>query len=194
MNHLVHALAFLSVLASTAPGQEAPKKPIVYVGEVIIVGNTITQDRVIRQHLMSIQPGQILDRSELKAAEKKLIQLGLFKYDPGKKIGPTVMVLDTPGPFKDILVKVEEQTTRKWDFDFSVDGMGRPIVRLVLEDRNFDLFAFPTSIADIEEEKAFRGGGQNVRFELVRLNIMELRHRFFADGQLLPIALRSIRE
>jgi outer membrane protein assembly factor BamA len=195
MTHIAHGfvLGISLFAASVALAQPARKKPVEYVGEVILVGNTVTQDHVIRRQ-SSIYPGQILDRSELRKMEQRLIELGLFKYDPAKKIGPTVKVLENQSPFKDVLVTVQEDTKMKMHFASGVDSTGSPIVRLVLEDRNFDLFGFPTSVEDIKQERAFRGAGQRVRFELVRLNILELRLVLFADGQLLPLAIRTICE
>jgi outer membrane protein assembly factor BamA len=195
MNHTVVAIALIlsSVAASTACGQPGLKKPVEYVGQVIIVGNTVTKDRVIRGQL-EFYPGQVLDRSELIAAEKKLIQLGLFKCDPANKIVPTVRVLECEGPLKDIVVRVEEASNRTFLVEGNTNSMGRPIVRLMLEDRNFDLFGFPVSVADILKDRAFRGGGQKVRFELVRLTVLDLRIEFFSDGKLLPIAVKAFFE
>jgi hypothetical protein len=139
------AMAFCCSLLTTARDAQPPER----VGEVFIAGNTITQDRVIRRHLQGLQPGQILDRKELKLAEKTLGELGIFKYDPANNVGPTVQVIDSNGPFKDILVKVEEKWTRKWSWDVVPNLAGRPAVRLLVKDANFDLFALPTSLDDI---------------------------------------------
>src|SRR5262245_28246866 len=124
----------LSVLvafsSSTLYAQEVPKKT--YVGEVIIVGNTITQDRVIREQV-DLYPGQVLRYPELRLAERNLARLGIFKIDPGKGIRPTVQVLDTPGDFKDILVKVEETVTGEVKFKTELDPLRGPLARLTIE-------------------------------------------------------------
>jgi outer membrane protein insertion porin family len=157
----------LSVLAAFSSGtlyaQEAPKKA--YVGEVIIVGNTITQDRVIREQV-DLWPGQVLRYPELRLAEKNLARLGIFKFDPGKGIRPTVQVIETPGHFKDILVKVEETVTGEVRFKTELDPLRGPLARLTIEERNFDLLGWPRSFADFSEGRAFRGAGQDLRLEI----------------------------
>ena len=62
-------------------------------------------DRVIRRMLQELQPGQILRYPELRIAENGLARLNIFEMNPEKGIRPTIQVLDSPGPFKDLLVK-----------------------------------------------------------------------------------------
>lgn len=142
-------------------------KPMAYVGQVIIVGNTVTQDRVIRRMLQELQPGQILRYPELGYAERDLARLGLFEMNPELGIRPTVQALDTPGPFKDILVKVQETRTGSLMFGAGVNSDSGIVGSIVLNERNFDIFRFPTSFADLWEGKAFRGAGQELRIEAV---------------------------
>jgi hypothetical protein len=188
MRTLILALIFISLLATEACAGIPRSRQIRYVGQVIIVGNTITQDRVIRQALTGVQPGQILRPRQLKIAERKLASMGIFKIDPATKSRPTIQVLDSPGPFKDILVKIEEKSTRQWHLETGLNALGQPILRVVLEDRNFDPFGLPTSWADIEEGKAFAGGGQRVRLEVMRLIPSQGRFEAFPDSSL-PITL-----
>ena len=61
--------------------------PQTRVGEVILRGNTVTQDRVIR-HNIPIYPGQILSYPDLQVAEDNLSRLGIFKEDPMNGIKP----------------------------------------------------------------------------------------------------------
>ena len=191
MKFPILALSVLLIAANLAAAESPRRKPIAYVGEVIIIGNTITQDRVIRQALVGIQPGQILRPRELKIAERKLAAMGIFHVDPAKNIRPTVQVLNTPGPFKDILVKIEETSTRQWKVESGPNAIGQPVLRLIMVDRNFDPFRFPTSWADIMEGKAFSGGGQRTRIEVMRLSPSQGRLEFFADGSLLPVVVRA---
>src|SRR5262249_51403600 len=93
----------LAALFFSPNNAEAKRKRIAYVGEIRIVGNSVTQDRVIRQALVGIEPGQILRPRRLKVAEKKLAAMGLFMIDPVRGIRPRVWILDVPGQFKDIL-------------------------------------------------------------------------------------------
>jgi hypothetical protein len=112
--------------------------------------------------------------------------MGIFKVDPATKTRPTIQVLNSPGPFKDILVKIEETSTRRWRLETGLNALGQPILRVIMEDRNFDPFSPPPSWAHIMEGKAFAGGGQRVRLEVVRFIPSQGRLEFFADGSLFP--------
>lgn len=186
MRYLFAALSIVlfSAQANHAFGQPPAKEPKQFVGEVIIVGNTITQDRVIRAVLDDLPPGQPLVRGNLKKAEAKLIRLGIFKKFP------TVTVIESDGNFKDILVKVEETNTRRLEWKAGADCMGRPVFRLLMHDRNFDPFRLPTSMADIEEGAVFRGGGDKVRIEILRVNVLDGTIRFFSEGLVIPALVR----
>jgi outer membrane protein insertion porin family len=142
-------------------------KPQAYVGEVIIVGNTVTQDRVIRRMLQGIQPGQVLRYPELRIAERDLARLNIFEMNPELGIRPTVQALDSPGPFKDILVKVQETRTGSLMLGAGINSDNGVVGSIVLNERNFDIFRFPTSFADFFDGKAFRGAGQELRIEAV---------------------------
>ncbi len=142
-------------------------KPMAYVGQVIIVGNTVTQDRVIRRMLQELQPGQLLRYPELGFAERNLARLSIFEMNPELGVRPTVQALDTPGPFKDILVKVQETRTGSLMLGAGLNSDSGIVGSIVLNERNFDIFRFPTSFADLWEGKAFRGAGQELRIEAV---------------------------
>ena len=146
---------------------QVEEKPISRVGEVIIVGNTVTQDRVIRRMLQGIQPGQILRYPELRIAERDLARLAIFEMNPEQGIRPIVQALDSPGPFKDILVKVQETRTGSLMLGAGINSDNGIVGSIVLNERNFDLFRFPTSFADFFDGRAFRGAGQELRIEAV---------------------------
>jgi outer membrane protein assembly factor BamA len=136
----------------------ANARPIASVGEILIAGNTITQDCVIREALQGLQPGRILRVRDVRRAKTKLARLGLFK-------NPTVKVLDSPGPFKDILVQVEEKQTATFRPMVQITPSAGLVLGFVIEERNFDPLGFPTSMADFREGKVFRGAGQKWRLE-----------------------------
>jgi outer membrane protein insertion porin family len=140
--------------------------PVHQVGEVIIVGNTVTRDDVIRARV-NLQPGQILEYPELRRAEKNLRELGIFNVDPVKGIAPTVQVLDSPGNFKDILIKVEETKTGSLTIGVGFNTDSGSLLQVVLQERNFDPRRWPTSWAEVREGRAFRGGGQFLRIEFL---------------------------
>ncbi len=141
--------------------------PIAYVGEVYVVGNTITQDRVIRRQLQQIPPGQVLRYPELKIAEANLARLNIFEMNPELGVRPTITPLESDGPFKDILVKVQETCTGSSMLGAGADPDNGFVGSIVLNERNFDIFRVPTSWSDFFEGKAFRGGGQEFRIEAV---------------------------
>jgi outer membrane protein insertion porin family len=137
------------------------------VGEVLIVGNSITQDRVIRRMLQNLQPGQTLRYPEMRIAERDLARLNIFETNPELGVRPTVTALESPGPFKDILVKVQETRTGSLMLGAGINSDNGVVGSIVLNERNFDITRFPTSFADFLDGKAFRGAGQELRIEAV---------------------------
>ena len=136
------------------------------VGQIIIVGNDVTQERVIRR-VLGLYPGQDLLFPQLRIAENDLARLGIFNLDPDKGIRPTLTVLETDSPYKDVLVQVQEQPTGSLMFGAGINSNAGLVGSIVLNEKNFDLFRFPTSLADIWEGRAFRGAGQELRIEAV---------------------------
>jgi outer membrane protein assembly factor BamA len=145
---------------------EVEEMPKAKVASVHIVGNDVTQDRVIRR-VIQLYPGQDLVFPNLRIAENDLARLGIFNTDPDKGIRPTLTVLETDSPFKDILVQVQEQPTGSLMFGAGINSNAGLVGSIVLNEKNFDLFRFPTSLADIWEGRAFRGAGQELRIEAV---------------------------
>jgi outer membrane protein assembly complex protein YaeT len=147
---------------------EVDDHPMAYVGEVIIVGNNITQDKVIRRQLQNVPPGQVLRYPELKIAEAQLARLNIFEMNPELGVRPTVTVLENDNSvFKDILVKVQETRTGSLMLGAGINSDNGFVGSIVLNERNFDIFRFPTSFADFFDGKAFRGAGQELRIEAV---------------------------
>jgi hypothetical protein len=101
-------LACLPLLMAAAP--QAAEKPPPRIGEIIIVGNTVTRDQVIRYH-MQLYPGQILRYPEICLAEQNLARINLFVVDPAKRIRPTISIIDdgSGSEYKTILVQVKEK-------------------------------------------------------------------------------------
>ena len=136
------------------------------VGEVIIVGNDVTKDRIIRR-MLGVYPGQLLQYPELKIAESQLARLNIFESNPEQGTRPSVQALDSPGEFKDVLVKVQETRTGSLMLGAGINSDNGLVGSIVLNERNFDLFRFPTSFADIWNGTAWRGAGQEFRIEAV---------------------------
>jgi RNA polymerase sigma factor (sigma-70 family) len=68
---------------------------------------------------------------------------------------------------KDIEMRVKETPTGRLLFGLGVNSEAGLVGSIVLNERNFDLFRPPTSLDDIWDYKAFRGGGQELRLEAV---------------------------
>jgi outer membrane protein insertion porin family len=143
--------------------QPVPSK----VGEIRIIGNETTKDRVIL-HAIGIYPGQLLEYPQLKLAEDALKRTQIFENDPTKG-GPPLVYVDPKteeNEYKDIIVQVKETTTGSFLLGVSVDSNIGLLGNIVLNERNFDIARPPTSLSDIFNGTAWRGGGQEFRLEL----------------------------
>jgi RNA polymerase sigma factor (sigma-70 family) len=78
------------------------------IGQITITGHNKVDDSVIRACL-DFYPGQELNYADLRAAERKLADSGLFNMDPERGILPTITVRESDNEFKDILVVVQEK-------------------------------------------------------------------------------------
>ncbi len=148
---------------------EVEEKEPVRVGDVLIYGNSVTRDNVIRREL-NLYPGQILSYPDLIDAKNRLKRLGIFEDDPTKGIEPTVEVEHpelTDQPYKNILVKVQEKPTGSFMVGAGVTSDAGLTGSIVLNERNFDITRLPTSWDDILEGRAWRGADQEFRIEAV---------------------------
>jgi outer membrane protein assembly complex protein YaeT len=146
--------------------QEEQPRPA-RVGEVIITGNTVTKDRVIRR-VLGLYPGQTLEYPQLRIAEQNLARLGIFETSPEKGMRPTVMIDPNSPPdsdIKDILVHVDETATGSFQLGVGVNSDSGLVGNIVLNERNFDILRPPTSLSDLFSGHAWRGGGQEFRIE-----------------------------
>jgi outer membrane protein assembly factor BamA len=161
---LVRVLYQIPEPRPNAQGVQAPDR----VNRVIIVGNEQTKDRVIRR-ILNLYPGQILTYPDTKIGEFELKRLNIFENDPEKGGPPTIRVLDNDNgsEFKDVVVQVKETPTGSLMFGLGVNSDAGLVGSIILNERNFDIARPPTSLDDIWEYKAFRGGGQEFRLEAV---------------------------
>jgi outer membrane protein assembly complex protein YaeT len=134
------------------------------VGRVIIEGNDVTQDRVILNQL-DLRSGQILQYPRLKEAEARLNRLGIF--DPENPPTVTVEPNEFDSIYKDVRVHVNETRTGQFMIGGAVNSNNGLSGNIVINERNFDLFRFPTSWDDFRYGRAFRGAGQEFRIEAV---------------------------
>jgi outer membrane protein assembly complex protein YaeT len=132
------------------------------VGRVIVEGNTITQDRVIKNQL-GLYPGQILEYPKLEEGRMRLARLGIFDAENP----PTVEVVpnELDNSFQDIRVHVQETRTGSFVIGGSVNSDAGLTGNIAINESNFDILRFPTSIDDFRYGTAFRGAGQQLRIE-----------------------------
>ena len=139
------------------PGREPDR-----VGQIIIEGNTITDQRVILNQL-GLYPGQILRYPQIERARGNLIRLGLFDAEDPPSVDVLPNEFDTS--YKDILVRVKETRTGMVALTANVNSDAGVNGSLVVNQRNFDITRLPTSFDDLWAGRAFRGGGQELRLE-----------------------------
>jgi len=132
------------------------------VGRVILEGNTVTRDRVILNQL-SLRPGQILDYTAIEDARMRLSRLGIF--DPEDPPNIEVLQNEFDSPLKDIKVRVRETRTGSFMLGGSFNTNQGVTGNITVNERNFDILRWPTSLDDFREGRAFRGGGQEFRLE-----------------------------
>jgi len=119
------------------------------VKDVIISGNRITKDKVIRREL-AIQPGDPLDKNRIEASKSRLMGMGYFK-----KVEAVSVASDTIGE-KNVSFDVEEKET----FQFKIGGGFSDVSSLVgmaeISNSNFDI---------LDPANYFYGGGQRFRIQ-----------------------------
>lgn len=159
------------VFQKDAPGlvvvnyQVEEKQPAL-VGQIFVVGNERTKQNVILRQV-PLYPGQILTYPDMRVAERNLARLGIFEASPDGSDKPTVTLKDpnSDSPLKDILVQVKETNTGSLIFGVGVNSDAGLNGSIVLNERNFDITRFPTSIDDLLSGNAFRGAGEEFRLQ-----------------------------
>lgn len=155
------------------PGQvsvsyDVEERPPARVGQIIIIGNEVTRENVIRRQI-PLYPGQVLSYPDVRLAELNLARLNIFENNQETGIRPTVNVLDPDpdNPYKDVLVTVQETQTGSLLFGLGVNSDAGFTGSIVLNERNFDILNPPGSFEEFLSGKAFRGAGQEFRIEAV---------------------------
>ncbi|MBC8328527.1 MAG: BamA/TamA family outer membrane protein [Planctomycetes bacterium] len=141
-----------------------------HIRDVLILGNTQTQDRVIRREI-SLEPGDLADGDQAMRSWRRLMGKGWFQ-DPETR-APYVdwRFLETDDPdLADLQFEVAEGQTGRMLFGGGLNSSSGPFVSISLQKDNFDLFDTPSSLgeawSEILDGRAFTGGGQMVRLFL----------------------------
>ncbi len=141
--------------------------PSVLVGEVIIQGNNITKQRVIRRQLQAadIRPERPLNQGALDLAERRLNSLRLF--DPAEPARVVVQRAEADGQgYRDVLTEVAETDTGSVTFLAAIGSDSGVIGSISIGQRNFDIARTPESLDELLSNQAFRGAGQDFNLTL----------------------------
>ncbi|MCA9302721.1 MAG: BamA/TamA family outer membrane protein [Phycisphaerales bacterium] len=159
------------------------------VGEVIIQGNDLTRQEVIRRQI-ELRPTRPLDTTAMDRSKILLRRTTLFNERTGAKVTPQAPgvefyaeVWDTPpdaSPLprvtlappdlnrtRDVLVEIEETNTGRFDVGGAVSSDSGVVGRISLIQRNFDIRDTPDSTGDFFSGRSFRGGGQTFSIEVL---------------------------
>ncbi len=141
--------------------------PAAVIGKVVIRGNNVTQDHVIRRYI-TIHPGDPVDPTKLDTVRQRLLDTGYFNVPEGGT-GKAVDVFLENGATpetKNLVVTVNDDVHGRvtvgamWNSDFGPMGL----VELV--HNNFDISDLPKDWQDFWNGTAFAGGGQQFSIRL----------------------------
>ncbi|MCP4374823.1 MAG: outer membrane protein assembly factor BamA [bacterium] len=122
------------------------------VGEVIIRGNNITQDRVIRRQ-MKVFPEQLFNTVAIEQSKGRLKELGLFD---------TVEITPQgrePGR-RNALVEVTEGRTAEFLIGAGLSSNHGLLGNISFRQRNFDILNWPKSWREFMTAQGWKGAGQ----------------------------------
>lgn len=137
-------------------------------GEVVIRGNSLTRDDVIRRHI-TLQPNRPLDTTAVKESERRIKQTQLFLLGSVKATVQPETVED-PG-YRDVLVEVQETNTGSFNLGGGVSSDGGVFATISVTQRNFDITNPPDTLGELFTGDAFRGGGQTLTLAAVPGNV-----------------------
>jgi outer membrane protein insertion porin family len=135
----------------------------VRVRNLSIVGNEITQDKVIRREI-SVYPGEVLNQNEIDKSKRRLEGLHYFQKVTADvvKLGPG----DDPN-LRDVKFEVDD-TAKTGQVRFAVGASSDLGISgsVTVTKTNFDWRDTPEHFSDIFAGRAFTGAGQTLQLEL----------------------------
>ncbi|MBL9150346.1 MAG: BamA/TamA family outer membrane protein [Phycisphaerae bacterium] len=158
-------------------------------GLVLIQGNFLTQDKVIRR-LVRLQPGRPTDGRELEASKIRLERTGIFggvrvtpqRVRPGDEnaigddmgeeaaaaaeSGDSETAVRLTQSVRDVIVEVKEKNTGAINFGVGVGTDSGLFGEVSLSQRNFDIADPPLTIDEFISGRAFRGAGQSFNLRI----------------------------
>ncbi len=135
------------------------------IGRIEIRGNEVTMESVIRNELgmAGLREGQILQYPSIEVARLNLFRRGIFDMESPPSV--EVRQSEVDSTFKDIVVTVKETRTGQFLLGGAVNSNSGLTGNIAINERNFDLLRFPTSLDDFLNGRAFRGAGQELRIQ-----------------------------
>ena len=124
-------------------------------GLVLIQGNFITKDKVIRR-LVRVLPGRTLNGATLEIAEQRLKNSQLFN-----DVRITIQQPNEDEPeVRDVIVEIKEKNTGSFNFGVGFGSDAGIFGEFSMKQTNFDIADFPLSVDELISGRAFRGAGQ----------------------------------
>jgi outer membrane protein insertion porin family len=152
--------------------QGAPQR----IREIMVSGNTRTQDRVVRRELGEVFEGEIADLPQIERGVARLRGTGYFS-SVTRAIDhrePTFQFREVDNPdgtpsteWKDLEIMVEEGDQLRFDFGVVYGTDNGFAGQIGITFQNFDISRPPSldhPIDDITSGRAWRGAGQTMRF------------------------------
>lgn len=127
-------------------------------GLITITGNHRTKDEVVRRELR-FYPGEPFNTVKARRAENRLRDTQIFSR-------ATITPLEDVAGEREALVEVEEADAIQFIIGGGVSTDSGVTGMISIENRNFDLFAWPTSAREFFRGNAFRGDGQRLKLQL----------------------------
>jgi outer membrane protein insertion porin family len=135
----------------------------VRVRNLSILGNTVTQDKVIRREI-SVFPGEVLNQNEIDKSRRRLQSLGYFTRVNTQVVPPADG--DDPNQ-RDVKVEVDDDAkTGQVRFAVGASSDLGLLASFSVTKRNFDWRDWPERFGDVFAGRAFTGAGQTFQLEL----------------------------
>ena len=124
-------------------------------GLVLIQGNFITKDKVIRRQVR-VLPGRPLNGANLEIAEQRLKNTQLFN-----DVRITIQQPNEDEPdIRDVIVEIKEKNTGSFNFGAGFGSDAGIFGEFSMKQGNFDIADFPMSVDELISGRAWRGAGQ----------------------------------
>ena len=135
----------------------------VRVRNLSILGNTITQDKVLRREI-TVYPGEVLNQNEIDKSKRRLQQLGYFTRVNAEVGRPA----EGDDPFeRDVKFEVDDDAkTGQVRFAVGASSDLGLLASFSVTKRNFDWRDWPERFGDVFAGRAFTGAGQTFQLEL----------------------------